>query len=319
MLYTKLDGIDKAASRLVYGTTDAASQGRLEEAFDQYEAAYGYGFRIFDTANGYGKGEDTLGRWLEKSGHRDDVIILDKGCNPCTDYTEPDEFSAETIFSQINRSLDNLRTDHVELYLLHRDDTSRPVDEIVEALNRLHSEGKIKHFGGSNWSLKRIMEANNYAEKHGLQKFTICSPHFSYARLVRDPWGASITLTGDDNRPFRDYLRDNQMPVFNYSSLARGFLSGKYKSDSSIPIEQCIGRAPIEEYYAPENVRRLERAEKISGEIGATVPQIAMAWLMKQSMNLFPLTSPSGEKHVKEVVDALDIELTAEQLRYLDS
>lgn len=319
MLYTTLDNIEKKASRLVYGTTGPTAGGDDEKAFENYDIAYDLGFRIFDTAYSYGKGEETLGRWLQKSGHRDDVIILDKGCNPRATYTTPDVFSAETIRTQMTESLERLQTDHVELYILHRDDPAVPVDEIVEVLNEMKAAGKVVRFGGSNWSMERTIEANVYAEKHGLAGFTVCSPNYTYARLLRDPWGGSVTITGKENQAFRDYLKENQMPIFNYSSLARGFLSGKYKSDNRIPVEQCIGEGTILEYYAPENVERLARAEKLAAELNATVPQIAIAWLMKQPLNLFPLVAPTGEAHIKEAADALKIELTDDQMSFLDA
>ncbi len=319
MKYTKIEGIDKNLSRLTYGTPGAAANGSFEEAAICYDMAYEMGFRTFDTAYSYGNGEENLGKWLIKSGHRDDVVIIDKGCNPRATYTTPDIFSADTIRTQIQISLDRLQTDHVEMYILHRDDPAKPVDEIVEVLNELKADGKIIRFGGSNWGMERIKEANKYAANHGLEGFSICSPNFTYMRLVTDPWGGSVSITGENNKGFRDWLSENQMPIFNYSALARGFMSGKYKTTDTRPIEECIGTAPVMEYYAPENIERLRRAETVASQLGATVPQIGIAWLMKQPLNLFPIVGPSSEKHLKEVVEGLNLELTNEQLDFLDA
>lgn len=319
MLFDKLNGIDKEASRLVYGTTSSANQGNLEKAFEEYEIAYENGFRIFDTANSYGKGEETLGKWLEQSGHREDVILLDKGCNPTANYMIPDDFSGDTIRSQMKLSLERLRTEYTDLYMLHRDDPAKPLEEIVDTLNELREEGKIKRFGGSNWTMDRIKAANAYAEAHGLEGFSVCGPNYTYVLMNGDPWGGSVTLAGNENQAFRDYLKDTQMPVFNYSAIARGYLSGKFVSDPRVPIEQCLSEVPIMEYHSPANVIRLARMEKIAAEYQATVPQIAIAWLMAQPMNLYPLVAPTGEKHVKEIVKALEIQLTEEQMRFLDA
>lgn len=318
MKFTTIGGIDKKASRLTYGTPKCSYNGDDEQAFACYDLAYAYGFRVFDNAHSYGRGEETLGRWLVRTGRRDKVILLDKGCNPGSIYAVPEDFTAETIRSQVAQSLDRLQTDHLDMYILHRDDPSKPVDPIVEVLNELHDEGKIGRFGGSNWTHRRMLEANEYASVHGLQGFTVCSPNYSYARLVRDPWGGSVTISGNANVAFRRWLAETKMPVFNYSSLGRGFLSGRFRTDGKLPIEECIAEAPILEYYSPENVERLRRLEVLADRNDATVSQIAMAWLLHQPLNLFPITSPTSEKHMRETVHAFDIALTEEELAFLD-
>ncbi|MCR5626925.1 MAG: aldo/keto reductase, partial [Lachnospiraceae bacterium] len=263
MKYTNIDEINKPLSRFVYGTTSASFEGDEPKAFDSLDAAWEAGFRVFDTAHSYGEAERVLGKWLEKRGCREETVILDKGLNPGQKGFD-DVYSADTIREQFKMSLDRLQTDHVEMYILHRDDPTKPVDEIVEVLNELKADGKIIRFGGSNWTMKRTKEANAYAEKHGLIPFSVCSPSYSLAKLENDPWGGSVTLTGDDNKPFRDWLTQNQMPVFNYSALARGYLSGKYHSDDSIPIEACLGSGTIAEYKSEENRLRLGRIEKLA-------------------------------------------------------
>ena len=318
MKFTTIDGIEKKASRLVYGTPGASASGDEEKAFACYDLAYAYGFRIFDNANSYGEAEKTLGKWLEKSGRRENIILLDKGCNPGTVYREADSFSAETIRSQVAESLERLRTSYLDMYILHRDDPSKPVDEIVEVLNELHDRGVIGQFGGSNWTMKRTLEANAYAKARGLQGFTVCSPNYSYARLVRDPWGGSVTISGRANAAFREWLAGTRMPVFNYSSLGRGYLSGRFRTDDGRPVEECIAEAPILEYYAPENVERLRRLEILARKKDAAVSQIAMAWLLHQPLNLFPITSPTSEKHMRETIHAFDIVLSEDDLSFLD-
>lgn len=316
MEYKRIEGIDKNISRLVYGTASCVGAGDVPAAMEVLDIAWENGFRIFDTAHRYGKAEETFGKWIVKSGHRDELVILDKGCNPCEKGSD-EIFCAQTIREQVKMSLDRLQTDHVELYILHRDDPSKPVDEIVEVLNEMKDKGFIKKFGGSNWKQYRLEEANQYAEKHGLTGFTACSPSYSLARLVNDPWGGSVTISGDDNADFREWLQKTQLPVFNYSGLARGFMSGKFHSDGRKPIEECIGAGSIAEYHYPENVERLKRAEIMAEQKGCTVPQIALAWLLNQKLNLFPIVTPTGEKHVKEVVDSLKIVLNEQEMNWL--
>ena len=316
MKYRMIDEIDKPLSVLTYGSPWAAITDDRKKAFHIYDLAWGAGFRTFDTAHSYGSGEEVLGAWIETRGHRNEAVILDKGCNPGQNGSD-DVFSAGTIRSQLEESLHRLRTDHVELYILHRDDPSLPVDGIVEELNRLRTEGKILRFGGSNWTLDRIIAANRYADEHGLTGFTAVSPAYSLAEFIHDPWGGSVALSGEAQQPYRDWLEENRLPVFNYSALGRSYLSGKFRTDGGKRIEDCIGGAPIAEYDAPVNRARLKRAEQLAEEKGYTVPQICLAWLLHQKMMLFPIITPTSESHMLENVAALDIKLSDSECSFL--
>ena len=316
MKYVTIDGINKKLSRLVFGNPFAAMLGDKDKAFDIYDRAWAEGFRVFDTAHCYGKAEETLGEWMAKHGVREELVLLDKGHNP-SQFENADEFGAKTIRDQITQSFERLQTDYVDMYILHRDDPSKPVDEIVEILNEFKADGKIGRFGGSNWAMERIQAANEYANAHGLEGFSVASPCYSLAELVRDPWGGSVALSGEKQEAFRQWFADNQMPVFNYSALGRGFLSGKYKSDNRKPIEECLWEAPIKEYYDSINVARLSRAEKLADEMDASVTQICLAWLFAQPMNLFPIVSPGSTEHMRDNIAALDITLTKEQCDWL--
>ena len=314
MLYRKINGIDKPLSALTYGTPGAAFMGAYEHAQKSYDWAWEAGFRTFDTAHSYGAGEEVLGKWLEERGYRNEAVILDKGCNPGQEGSD-DVFSPETIRSQIEESLKKLRTDHVELYLLHRDDPSKPVGPIVEELNRLKKEGKVLVFGVSNWSLSRILAAKQYAAENGLEAFGAVSPAYSLVEYIHDPWGGSIALSGEQGKDYRAYLEKTGLPVFNYSSLGRGYLSGKFRTGDV--IEEKLRPAPIAEYDAPVNRARLKRAEELAREKGLTVSQIGILWLLHEPMNLFPIISPSTKEHIESNAQAVDMQLTDAECRYL--
>lgn len=320
MQYKTIEGIDKPLSTLVYGAPYAAVVGHMEDAMHIYDMAWEAGFRTFDTAHSYGQCEAVLGAWLESRNHRHEAVILDKGCNPGQKGgSEPGEtIDAKTIRTQLEQSLERLRTDHVELYILHRDDPGKPVDETIEVLNELKKEGKILKFGGSNWTYQRVLEAQSYADQHGLEGFSAVSPAFSMARYIEDPWGGSVALSGADQADYRNWLASNKLPVFAYSSLARGYLSGRFQPDGDQPIEACLYSAPIIEYDSPDNRDRLRRAKILGDELGYTIPQIALAWLMHQPQNVFPLVTPSTLPHMLDNTHALDIRLTPAQCRWLE-
>ena len=132
----------------------------------------------------------------------------------------------EDIAADLDESLRQLGLDTIDLYLLHRDDPDVPVGPIVEALNEHLRGGKIRAFGGSNWTHERIAEANAYAADHGLVPFVASSPQFSLVEQVDEPWPGCISIGGPDNAAARDWYQNNQMAMFAWSSLAGGFLSG---------------------------------------------------------------------------------------------
>lgn len=316
MLYEKLEGISVPLSKLIFGTTRRMTTDDPGEAAECLDIAWEAGFRAFDTAHSYGTSEQNIGAWIAKRGNRGEMVIMDKGCNP-GQAGSADVFSGKTIREQLNMSLDRLQTDYVDIYALHRDDESQPVEEIVETLNALKEEGKIRRFGGSNWKMYRIQQANKYASEHGLSGFSVLSPAYSLADYVHDPWGGSVSLSGEENKNYREWLAGNQMPVLNYSALGRGFLSGRFRSSDEEKIGQYLGEGTIKEYYGTANMIRLKRAEELAEKKDATVSQICLAWLFAQEMNLFPLVAPSTEAHMKETVGAFDIRLSAEECRWL--
>ena len=318
MTYKRIDGIDKDLSALTYGTPWPATRPQTrKEALRCYDMAWEAGFRTFDTAHSYGCGEETLGEWLASRGVRDEAVILDKGCNP-GQKESADVFCAATVREQAEESLRRLRTDRVELYILHRDDPSVPVGGIVEELNRLKDEGRILRFGGSNWTMERVLEANAYAASHGLEGFSAVSPAWSLAEYVRDPWGGSVSLSGEGRKPYRDWLRHTQIPVFCYSSLGRGYLSGKFRTNGAKPIEECIAQAPITEYDSPDNRSRLARADALAETKGCTVSGVCLAWLLQQGLNVFPIVAPTGEEHIRADAEVACMRLTPEELTFLD-
>lgn len=314
MEYVKTSLLSKKLSRLIYGTNGKMAGGDAQAAAEVLDMAWEAGFRAIDTAHAYGNSERNIGKWIASRPVREELVILDKGVNPGEKGSE-DRLSSQAIREQMERSLDLLQTDHVELYILHRDDVSVPVGEVVEVFNALKEEGKVERFGGSNWTMQRIQEANAYAKRHDLEGFTLCGPSFNPAAVVEDPWGGSVSAIGVKNKAFLDWLMETQFPVFAYSSLGRGFFSGSYRTDAGKPIEDCIGEGSIKEYYCPRNVRILKKLEELADRKGNAVSQICLAWELRQGLNLFPLVNASSMPHMQELNGVFDIDMTEEECR----
>ena len=196
---------------------------------------------------------------------------------------------------------------------------------IVETMNRLYNEGKVKVFGGSNWTHQRIEQANEYAAKHGLEPFRVSSPNFGLAEQVTDPWRCDakfsdpcVTISGPENEDARAWYAANNMPVFAYSSLARGFFSGAFKSSNPEDAKKIMDEPGIIGYFCDSNLERLKRCEQLAEKKGITVAQAAMAWIYNQKFDVFALSSPVTQGQIDQNIAAIEIDLTDEEVAWLN-
>ena len=183
----------------------------------------------------------------------------------------------------------------------------------------LQAEGKIDAFGASNWTCERFRQAQEYADRRGLVPFSVSSPHFSLARQQADPYGGGcVSLTGDENAAARRWYAETQTPVFAYSSLGRGLLSGKLKSADAARAGKVLDVFAMKGYGCKDNFVRLARCEELAAQKGCTVAQIAMAWLYAQPINTFAIVTMSSPARIQENIEALSLNLTEEECRYLN-
>lgn len=301
-------------SRMIYGTAIRPLVGG-EDADEILDQVLAQGITTFDTARSYGGSEAGLGRWIAKRGIRDKVNILTKGCNP---HQTKLQFTPASLREELTESLQALQTRYVDLYCLHRDDISVEAGIFIETLNAFKAEGKIRAFGASNWDHRRMDAANEYAYAHGLEGFSFGSPAFSLAVMVRDPWGGSVHLSGPDKAEARKWFATNQIPVFAYSSFARGFLSGKYRTDMGCDVSEVLPYGTCQEYVCEENMERLRRAEKLAAAKNLTVGQVNLAWILGQPLICCPVFAPSTTAHLLENLKGLDVTLTQDEMRWLN-
>ena len=230
MEYGRIANVDKPVSRLVQGTI-MLSTAEEEYSFDLLDQVYEAGINTFDSGHLYGGGdcERVLGRWIEERDLRDEVVILTKCCHMNADRERVTPYD---ISSDLHDSLARLRTNYIDLYLLHRDDIRVPVGPIVDRLNHYIGAGNLGVIGGSNWTHDRIERANLYAATSGQQPFTVSSPNFSLAEQAEPPWRGCISISGQDGAAARTWYQENQMPLFTWSSIANGFFSGRVNRDN---------------------------------------------------------------------------------------
>ena len=303
-----IKGVATPAHRMFFGT---AIPAMLEggDVNSLLSTAVDAGFNAIDTARGYARAEESVARWLKDApGNRDQIVLLTKCCDMFGDRTQV-VVTAERIRREMDESLKTLGTDHVDVFLLHRDDPTHPVSEYVETLEALRREGKCLAYGGSNWTHIRLAEANAYAAAHGCQGMTLSSPHYGLAEQVADPWGGGcVTATGTAMADARAWYRETRMPLLAYSSLGRGFFSGAFKSTDLEGAKRVLDDVAQRGYLCDANLRRLARAEEIAAAHGVHVATVAMAYLLTDEMNTLAVVSMPQPELIQANLKVFDFE-----------
>lgn len=328
MEYGQIAQLSRPVSRFVFGTAhpvffsatrslhgeEAGFEQALDTAFRLLDAVYAMGVNTLDCSNHYG--EEPVGEWLAARGLHDAVNILTKGAhfNAWRSRVTPYD-----ILSDAHDSLAKLGKKTLEIYLLHRDDESQPVGPVMEALDSLHRQGKVGVIGVSNWRVERIQEANDYAVRHQLTPFAVNSPHFGLALQLTDVWGGGCqTIAGPGHEKDRAWLSERKMPVFAYSSLARGLFSGRFLSHEREKMKETLDEHSLRGYVDEGNLERLRRAEVIAGEKGVPVSRIALAWMLCQPLDVYPVISTASAERMRSNIAAAEIRLTPEDCAWLN-
>ena len=244
------------------------------------------GGNAFDTAWIYGGiKSQLLGTWMKTRGIRDQIVLIAKGAH--TPACNPKDLS-----KQLQESLDNLQTDHCDIYMMHRDNLEIPVGEFIDVLNEHVKAGRMKVFGGSNWTPARVDEANAYAKSKGLQGFSVMSNNFSLAHMLDVIWPGCVTSSDTASR---DWFKDRQIALLPWSSQSRGFfvpgLAAPDKRENA-ELVRC--------WYSDDNFKRLDRANELAKKYNVSPLNIALAYVLKQPFPTFPLIGPrSSAKRVR--------------------
>ncbi|HVT87895.1 MAG TPA: aldo/keto reductase [Tepidisphaeraceae bacterium] len=302
MKYGKIEGIDKPVSCLIMGCDN---QKTLPHSAVMYDDFFERGGNTFDTAWIYGGGlqEKLLGQWIKNRNVHDQVVLIAKGAH--TPLCTPRDLSRQLV-----ESLERLDTDHADIYMLHRDNPDVPVGEFVDVLNLHRLAGRIKIFGGSNWSIDRIRQANEYAMKNKLIPFSVVSNQFSLARMIEPIWKGCFSASDDESR---SWLEQAQMPLLAWSSQSRGFF---VQADPN--INPTAAAELVRCWYSPENSERLHRVNILALKKKVLPINIALAYVLNQPFPTFALIGPRKIEETRISLKALNVELTTEEMTWLD-
>ncbi|WP_196260836.1 aldo/keto reductase [Pelagibacterium limicola] len=296
-----IPGLKKSISRVALGFEDFRT---FSSAAILLDAFYETGGNALDTAFIYGNGitESLLGDWHSSRGVRDNLVIIGKGCH--SPLTYPD-----VIAKQLDRSLERLKTDHVDVYFMHRDNPDVPVGEFVDAMDAEVKRGRIRGpFGGSNWTRERFDEAVDYADRNGKTAPGALSNNFALAEMQDPIWEGCVAASDKD---WRTWLAARNIPNFAWSSQARGFFTDLAGRDKTANAEL------VRTWYSEENFSRRDRAIEMAQRLGKKPIHVALAYCLAQPFPVVPLIGPRTLAELDDSLEALDIALEPADIAWL--
>ena len=336
MKRVQLGRTGEEVSQYCFGCMELGSRVGKDEAFallDRFAAAGG---DFLDTANCYawwlGTGEFVgdeselvLGEWMRQRGNRDEIflatkvggrlkdpsIIRDEEGNPRWEMlpAEYEHLAPATIRAGIEGSLRRLGSDHVDLYYAHIDDRDTELEETLAALNELITEGKVRHIACSNHRTWRLERARQICRAHGWEQYVAVQQQYSYFRVKPGAFHP-VTVNGDDE--LLDYLRSNpEVSLLAYSPVLRGAYESAEKRESA-------WQWPVF-FESGDSLARLELLSKMAAELGVSNTQLVLAWLLHHDPPVIPIIAASRMEQLEQNLDALAIELSAEQMNELSS
>ncbi|WP_267380642.1 MULTISPECIES: aldo/keto reductase [unclassified Sphingomonas] len=279
---------DKAAS---FAVLDAfvAGGGTMIDTADVYSA----------WADGHrgGESETMIGEWLAQGGKRDRVLIATKvGMLP---GEGGEKLAPARIAAAAEASLKRLGTDRIDLYFAHQDDDSVPQDAVLEAFGRLVDAGKVRVIGASNFHAGRLKSANDAAIAAHLPRYHVLQPEYNL--VSREKFEGEL----------QDYCVAENIGVTPYYGLASGFLTGKYRSTAD--LGQSVRGGRMGDLLEGKGKVVLAAMDSVAAETGASLAQIALAWLMAQPGVTAPIASATSAAQIEDLLPAMDLTLTPDQ------
>ncbi len=300
--YRDFPPLGRPLSVLVLGTlqfreTDMAT---VEELMGAWLEAGG---NVVDCAHEYGGGssERAVGAWLAAHGRRDEVVFVSKGCHP---YDGRRRVTPHDLTADLKESVARLRTTYVDLYLLHRDDPGVPVRPVLSALSEHRRAGRIGAYGASNWSTDRLDQALEASHSDDIDGFAASSPHLSLAVQAHPPYPGAVSACDPGSR---SWYRRRQLPVFAWSAQAGGFF---------VDPPRAVGAAG--HYVGAGNTERRRRAGALASSKGCEANHVALAWVLHQPFPTFATIGPRTADELRSSLRALDVDLTEEEVRWLN-
>lgn len=272
-----------------------------QTSFEVLDAYVEMGGNFIDTADVYstwapgntgGESERILGRWMKARNNRNKIIIATKAGSKMPDG---EGLSRAWLHKAVEDSLARLQTDSIDLYQSHIDDPNTLLDETMEAFNDLVRAGKVRALGCSNYSGARLQQALDVSAQHGFARYECIQPKYNLVAREYEADPAPVVIK-------------NNVGCIPYSSLASGFLTGKYKRDAAMPDSKRAGGVQ-QRYFNDAAFEVLAKVEALARDLNATPAQVSLAWLMQQASVTAPIASATSVAQMRELMGSIDLRL----------
>src|SRR5262244_3346767 len=316
MQYTKLGNTGVTVSRICLGCM-SYGDGKwrewtvsADEARDHFALALEAGVNFFDTADVYSNGvsEEITGRWLNEMASRDDIVVATKAHGAMGPGPNRRGLSRKHLIEACENSLRRLQMDHIDLYQIHRWDFTTPLEETLEALDSLVQCGKVRYLGASSMAAWQFAKALYTAKEHGWHRFVAMQNHYNL-------------IYREEEREMIPLCIDQGVALIPWSPLARGFLEGnRTRERGAGPTKRAQTDEMARGLYFHDNDYEVAIAvQKIAKERGVTPTQLASAWILQAPGVTAPIIGATKAHHLKQVLEAVDIKLSAEEVAAMEA
>lgn len=306
-------------SPLCLGTGEVGTKLDRQRSFSLLDSYVERGGNFLDTAHNYGDWvkeaprsacEKTIGAWLKERGNRGQIVLATKGAHPLLDGKNRPRGSRQDIIQDLNESLQSLQTDVIDLYWIHKDDPSVPIEDMVETLEELTRAGKIRYYGASNFAASRLQAAQHYAQQKGYRGFVADQVLWNAAVLAKYPYGDPGVGFMDEAR-FQFHLATG-MAAIPFQSQAYGL----FNRMAAGTLEQM--NSGFRGFYKlPESQARYDRMRRLMNETGLTITQIVLAYLTSQPFPTIPIVGCQNPQQVADSLSAASVKLSPEQIAFI--
>ncbi|MEO7314640.1 MAG: aldo/keto reductase [Ginsengibacter sp.] len=306
----KIGNTDIEIAPLIFGGNVFGWTANEETSFRLLDDFFDKGFNTIDTANSYsswvpgnkgGESETIIGKWLKQTGKRDQAVIITKVGWDIT--PERKGLDKRSIIEEVEGSLKRLQTDYIDIYLAHKDDPKMPVEETLEAFDKLIKQGKVRQIGASNFYKDRLIESIKTSREKKLYEYKVIQPKYNLFDRLFEKGEAAVA-------------EEYGLGVITYSSLASGFLSGKYRTEKDF-TKSDRGHG-MQKYLNEKGFAILQALEKISKKHAAAYSTIALAWLLHKPTVTAPIASATSSEQLNELMAAVSLNLSEEDMKMLD-